>query len=172
MITVTHPECYISEKIVDVPTLVDKVNQYKKDNKKVGLCVGSFDLLHAGHMNHFRSAKKICDLLCVGVTSDIFVSERKKDGRPIFPDFIRAFMISQLVSVDYVIISNYKTASELIKLIKPTYYIKGPDYKNKFTPGIELERATVSQVGGEIRYTDDEKMSSTEIIGYIKNNIE
>ncbi len=44
-----------SKKIINIKDLVTKLS---KDNKKIGLCHGVFDLLHLGHINHFNEAKK------------------------------------------------------------------------------------------------------------------
>ena len=171
MIEPKDPQSFYSEKIKSEEEALEIVNNVKMQGKKVGLCVGVFDLLHAGHMLHFRSARNLCDFLVVGVTSDRFAKARKGDGRPIYQDYLRAFTISQLMWVDCVFISNYLLSNEAIKSLKPNYFIKGPDWKNKNTPDIELDRQIIKEIGGEILYTSDEKLSTTEIINYIKNEI-
>lgn len=137
-------------------------------NKSVGLCHGGFDLVHPGHVKHFESAKKLCDVLVVSITSDNFVSSRKGNGRPIYPEQLRAYMIASIEYVDYVVISDFKSGIEVIEKIRPYFYIKGEDYINKETPGIKAEREAIKKIGGSILYTKDPKMSATEIIDYIK----
>ncbi|HJN57210.1 MAG TPA: adenylyltransferase/cytidyltransferase family protein [Candidatus Woesearchaeota archaeon] len=159
---------YGSENILEEKELKEKLLELKSQNRKIGLCVGSFDLLHPGHMAHFRSAKKHCDVLIVGITSDKFSSQRKSEGRPIYDEKLRAFSVSQLKPVNYVFISNYLTANECIMLVKPDVYIKGPDYENKVDDEIDSERDSVKKAGGKIIYTKDEKLSTTEIIKYIQ----
>lgn len=158
---------YNSPSILTEEALIIVISNLKKSNKTIGLCVGAFDLLHPGHVAHFISAKKHCDVLVVGITSDKYISQRKK-GRPIFNEKMRAFFISQLKSVDYVFVSDYLTANEAISLIKPNFYIKGPDYGNKTDDEINSERDSVKKVGGKIVYTDDEKLSTTQIVEYIQ----
>ena len=158
---------YYSDNIFDESNLIKLISSLKEKNKIIGLCVGAFDLLHAGHIAHFVSAKKYCDVLIVGVTSDKFVSKRK-NGRPIFNEQLRAYSISQIKPVDYVFISDYLTANEAISLVKPDFYIKGPDYKNKDAEEINSERDSVKRVGGKIVYTSGEKLSTTEIIKHIR----
>jgi bifunctional ADP-heptose synthase (sugar kinase/adenylyltransferase) len=34
--------------------------------ERIGLCIGAYDLLHAEHMTHLRSAKTLCDFLLIG----------------------------------------------------------------------------------------------------------
>jgi len=159
---------YSSDNILEEQELKEKVRELKGQNKKIGLCVGSFDLLHPGHMAHFKSAKKHCDVLIVGITADKFSSQRKSEGRPIYDEKLRAFSVSQLKPVNYVFISNYLTANECIMLVKPDVYIKGPDYENKVDDEIDSERDSVKKAGGKIIYTKDEKLSTTEIIKYIQ----
>ena len=38
--------------------IIEKINQLKKSKKTIGLCHGVFDLLHYGHLQHFKVAKK------------------------------------------------------------------------------------------------------------------
>ena len=171
MIEIKNTTEYNSKKILSEKEVIDIVKNLKESGKKVGLCICGFDLLHPGHMSHLISAKSFCDFLVIGITADKFNSDRKGEGRPIFSEIIRAFAVSQLIPVDAVFISNYKGAVEPIKLIKPIFYIKGPDYINKQTPGIISEREAISSVQGEMRYTLDEKLSTTDIIKYIKEKI-
>lgn len=158
---------YVSENILTEKELLHKVLELKKEGKKIGLCSGSFDLLHPGHITHLISAKKNCDILIAGVARDRYTAAtRKNKGRPIFNHHLRAFAISQLKSVDYVVIEE--DSPKLIELIKPDVYIKGCDYK-----GIDIiEIPYLQKVGSKIIYTDDEKLSTTAIIQYIKEEME
>lgn len=160
---------YDAKNVLEEDRLLSKVYELKKKNKTIGLCVGAFDLLHPGHITHLISAKKFCDILIVGITSDKYMLKRKK-GRPIFNELVRAFFVSQLKPVDYAFISNYLTANESIHLIKPDFYIKGQDYENKKDEEINSERESIKRVGGKIAYTSDEKLSTTHLIEYIKKS--
>ena len=51
---------------------------------------GCFDLLHVGHLQLLREAKKFGDVLVVGLNSDSSVRGLKGDGRPIVPEPARA----------------------------------------------------------------------------------
>jgi len=162
---------FTSKKIESQKELVKTIRILKESGKRIGLCVGGYDLLHPGHMKHLESAKSLCDILMVGVTADKFVNKRKGKGRPVYNEKLRAYSVSQQEAVDYVFVSNHKRATDIIKLLKPNYYIKGPDFIKKNTPGINAEREEIKKVGGEMRYTSDEKLSTTEIIRYIKEEI-
>lgn len=163
---------FTSRKILSLTEARNLISELKENGKKVGLCHGGFDLLHPGHIKHFESAKKLCDVLFVSITSDEYISKRKHSGRPVFTDKLRAYAVATVEFVDYVIISDFKRAIEPIHLLKPSYYIKGPDFVHKTTPGITAERKSIKDVGGKIKYTIDSTLSTTNIIDYIKNNID
>jgi len=146
----------------------EKIEVFKKEGKKVGVCHGAFDLVHPGHVKHFESASKLCDILIISLTSDYYVSKRKGFNRPIYCQNLRAYMIASLRFVDFVTISNFKTGKKTIEYLKPNFYIKGPDYRNKETNGIKSERNAIQSVGGEMLYTNDEKFSTSKLIDKIK----
>lgn len=70
-------------KVVKVPQMLDLTETYKKDNKTIGLVVGSFDVCHLGHLNLFRFAKKHIDILIVGLDHDETIKQTKGSNRPI-----------------------------------------------------------------------------------------
>lgn len=163
---------FISPKILLFNEAISKIKELKSKEKKVGLCHGGFDLLHPGHVIHFESAKKLCDVLFVSVTSDRFVGSRKGTGRPVFPEQLRAYSIAVLEMVDYVVVTDFAKGVEVIEQLQPNYYIKGPDFIGKTTPGITAEREAIIRIGGEMKYTNDPKLSTTDIIDYVKNQLD
>ncbi len=171
MFPVKDISAYTSKKIVDINRATKLISDMKDCGKIVGLCHGGFDLLHPGHVKHLESAKKMCDFLFVSLTTDVFISERKGSGKPVYTDKIRAYMVAGLEVVDYAIIANYKTCVEMINFLKPSLYIKGPDIKNLDSLAINAERKMIKRIGGEIKYTNDEKLATAEIIDYIKKYV-
>src|SRR5436853_1544672 len=153
------------KKIVSLKELAAITATLKKQGKKVAQCHGCFDLLHIGHVKHFESAKKIADVLVVTVTPDRFVN--KGPGRPAFPENLRLESIAALEVVDYVALNEWPTAIETINLLKPDFYVKGPDYKRReddITQNITLEEDAVKAAGGELYITEDVTFSSSKII--------
>ncbi len=135
------------------------------DTFKIVHCHGVFDVLHAGHLEYLRSAKAHGDILVVTITSDRHVN--KGPGRPHFSDRVRAMMIAALEVVDFVSISDHATALPAINLIKPHFYVKGPDYRDKtkdVSGGIYEEESAVESHGGKLVFTDDEMFSSSELV--------
>ena len=160
-------------KILDLNTLVKKIEKEKKKKKKIVLCHGVFDLVHIGHIKHFQSAKKFGDILVVTITDDKYVN--KGPGRPIFNSKLRSEFISSLETVDYVAISHNETASDVIESIKPNIFCKGREYKkhgNDVTKNIKKELITLKLNNGVIKYTNDIVHSSSNLINnhFISNN--
>ena len=154
----------IKSKIYSIDTISAKFAKNKR-KKKIVLCHGVFDLLHLGHIKYFQKAKTFGDVLIVTITPDEFV--RRGPGRPVFIAEQRAEAIAALKVVDYVAINKWPTAIKTIELIKPDFYVKGPDYKdhnNDVTGNIKLEEDAVNNFGGELRYTSDITFSSTQLI--------
>ncbi len=133
--------------------------------KKIVLCHGVFDLVHLGHIKHFKSAKKFGDFLIVSITTNKFIN--KGPGRPIFDQNQRLEYLKELKIIDEVIISNKESAEDVIKIVKPDFYVKGPDYKinsKDKTQNIKKEKTLVERYGGKIKYTADLTFSSSNII--------
>lgn len=152
-------------KIKSLRELVLILEDARKHGQRVVLCHGVFDLLHPGHILHFKEARKQGDLLVVTVTPDRFV--RKGPGRPVFNQRLRLESIAALETVDYAALNEWPTAVETIQRLQPHVYVKGSDYANPaddVTGRITDERAAVEAVGGRLLFTDGEVFSSSHIL--------
>ncbi len=98
-------------------------------NKKIVFTNGCFDILHRGHVTYLSEAKKLGDLLIVGLNSDESVKRLKGPQRPINNENDRMFVLSQLKSVDFVEIFTEETPLNLILKISPQVLVKGGDWK-------------------------------------------
>lgn len=160
----------MKEKIKKFGDLKFLFSELKLEGKKIVHCHGVFDLLHVGHIKHFNEAKSFGDILVVSVTPDKYV--QKGPGRPAFPTSLRLEALSELESVDFVVANEWPSAEEIIKIIKPDIYCKGPDYKNHsddLTGKIEAEEEAVISIGGKILYTDDITFSSSSLLNKYGN---
>ena len=134
-------------------------------HKKIVMCHGVFDLLHLGHILHFEEAKKMGDILIVSVTSDEYV--KKGYGRPHFKISERIKSLTSLSFVDYVIESNFPTAEQNIKKIKPDIYCKGSEYSKSYrdvSKNIIREKKLIKKINAEIRFTSGKTFSSSNLI--------
>ncbi|HOJ76531.1 MAG TPA: adenylyltransferase/cytidyltransferase family protein [Bacillota bacterium] len=119
----------IDEQIITPGQLHIFAQQWHRQNLKIVLTNGCFDIFHAGHLKTFIEAKKYGDILIVGINSDESVRVLKGETRPIISEHDRSLMIAALKPVDYVTIFNEANACNLIEIIKPHIYVKGGDYK-------------------------------------------
>src|SRR3972149_444954 len=150
-------------KIVQLEELRNISVKLKAEGKKIVHCHGVFDLLHPGHIKHFESAKKLGDILIVTITEDKYVN--KGPDRPIFNEILRAETLSAIQIINFVAINNSPLANNAIEVIKPNFYVKGPDYKKEkddITGGITQERKMVEQYGGKLVIKEDIQIRSTK----------
>ncbi len=162
---------YSSNKILNYEKLAKKIEYLKDKGKTIGLCTGSFDLLHPGHITHLEAAKKNCDILVVCVASDGFNHKKtKKRGRPLFSKKVRAYSVANLSSVDYVVYND--DTKEIIQLIKPNFLIKGSDYIENTNSDLEEQKTLIKELNGKFLNTIQEKLATSEIIKYIKREVE
>ncbi|MDA8169484.1 MAG: D-glycero-beta-D-manno-heptose 1-phosphate adenylyltransferase [Nitrospiraceae bacterium] len=133
----------------------------EQGRKKIVFTNGCFDLIHAGHVRYLREAKKLGDVLIVGLNSDSSVS-RIKPGRPVNAEKERAEVLAALGMVDYVVIFGEDTPYALIKAIRPDVLVKGGDWKKEDIVGSDIAAETYS-----LPYSKG--FSTTEIIGRIQS---
>ena len=125
------------------------------------LAHGSFDVYHAGHVDHFIEARSYGDRLVVSVSPDHVIAARKP-GRPICSLRERIALIRGCVFVDEVWVCGSADGSAAIYHWCPAFFVKGRDYTME---SLSLgEREACSAVGAQIVFTQSEKRSSTEII--------
>jgi|TARA_B110000967_G_scaffold170326_1_gene180230 D-beta-D-heptose 7-phosphate kinase/D-beta-D-heptose 1-phosphate adenosyltransferase len=108
---------------------------YESSNKKIIMTNGCFDILHAGHTYILEESKKLGDILIVALNSDLSVKKIKSKDRPIVSELDRAYVLSCLSSVDYIILFDNESPEEIICEILPDILIKGSDYKGKKVAG-------------------------------------
>ena len=152
-------------KILQIGELGKLSKKLKKENKKIVLCHGVFDLVHLGHVNYFKSSKEYGDILVVSVTKGKFVN--KGINRPYNTDGDRVEYLTSLNLIDYVVLNDKPTSVNIIKVLKPNIYAKGPDYKNikkDITGEIKNEIKAVKSIKGKVIFTDDRSLSSSKIL--------
>ncbi len=101
----------------------------RNKNKKIVFTNGCFDILHKGHVTYLAEARKLGDVLLIGVNSDASVKRLKGPERPINNEQDRAYVLSQLKSVDFTEIFTEDTPLNLILKVKPHVLVKGGDWK-------------------------------------------
>ncbi|OGQ44891.1 MAG: hypothetical protein A3H42_06305 [Deltaproteobacteria bacterium RIFCSPLOWO2_02_FULL_46_8] len=155
----------MENKIKTFETFAPLREQLKREGKKLVHCHGLFDLVHPGHILHFKAAKKLGDVLVVTITPDQYA--RKGPGRPVFNERLRLETLSSIQYIDCVILNHWPTAIEAIHNIKPELYVKGQDYQESqkdLTGNIALEVEAVRKHGGDVIFTQEEMFSSSNLL--------
>lgn len=155
----------MSDKIKNLKEIKEILEKDKQSGKKIVQCHGVFDLLHPGHIRHFKEAKSKGDTLVVTVTPDRYVN--KGPGRPAFNQNLRLESLASLAFIDYVVLNDSADATKVIKHIKPDIYVKGKEYQKSekdLTGKIEQEKKAVENHGGKIYFTDDIVFSSSSLL--------
>lgn len=153
-------------KIINQNEVEAVVKELKNKNQSIVLTNGCFDILHIGHAEYLKEAKKLGDKLFIGVNSDTSVKKLKGESRPINNEIDRAKLLGYLEFVDYLVIFEEKTADNLIDLVKPDIYVKGGDYTKESLP----EYPTIEKNNAQVAFINFvEGYSTTKIIEKSKN---
>jgi cytidyltransferase-like protein len=112
--------------------------------KSIVLITGGFDPLHSGHIAYFKAAKKLGDILVVGVNSDAWLTRKK--GSPFMPFRERAEIVRNIVGVDFVIDFNDhdNSAKHAITMVRQSYptdkiiFANGGDRTNNNIPEMDI----------------------------------
>jgi len=118
----------VNRKIFDLEQLTGWVAAQRTDGCKIGFTCGSFDILHAGHVDYLTRAREHCDRLIVAVNSDNSIRNYKSPLRPVNKEEHRAAVVAALQAVDAVIVMQESRPAALLEILKPDIYIKGGDY--------------------------------------------
>lgn len=118
----------------------------RAEGNKIVFTNGCFDILHLGHVRYLREAKKLGDILIVGVNTDASVSALKGPERPYVSELERAEILASLECVDFVVLFSELRPDNLLKAISPQIHVKGGDYKASELP----EKKLVEALGGQV----------------------
>jgi cytidyltransferase-like protein len=121
---------------------------------KIVLVSGGFDPVHSGHIAYFKEARRLGDMLIVGVNSDAWLARKK--GRSFMPVTERVAIVENLKPVDGVILfdDNDGSAIEAIKNVRMLYpdadivFANGGDRTDKNIPEMLLQDPQVEFVFG------------------------
>jgi rfaE bifunctional protein nucleotidyltransferase chain/domain len=115
-------------RVVNLEELVSIRQTFRSTGKRVVFTNGCFDILHRGHVEFLNKAKGFGDILVVGLNSNASARRIKGKNRPIVSEEDRAFIVANLVAVDYVSIFQEETPLRMITAIVPDVLVKGADW--------------------------------------------
>ena len=134
-------------RLVSLETMVRERRALARRGKRVVFTNGTFDIIHRGHVEYLAAARRLGDVLVVGLNTDASIRRIKGKLRPINPGADRAAVLAALGSVDYVVFFGQDTPAKLIARLLPDVLVKGADWKPEASVGADTVRAH----GGRVR---------------------
>jgi D-beta-D-heptose 7-phosphate kinase/D-beta-D-heptose 1-phosphate adenosyltransferase len=141
---------------------------------KTILVTGVFDILHREHIRLLNEAKKIGDILIVGVESDVRVKKIKGLDRPINNQKQRVENLHKIGLADdiFVLPEKFSTPEDhrlLLQMVRPDILAV-----SAHTAFLEEKRKLMAEIGGEVRVVlpHNPNVSTTKELIKLKNNTE
>ncbi len=125
-----------------------------KKQKKKAYIGGTFDLMHHGHIELFRRAKELADIVVVSLNTDEF-NEEYKGRKPIMSLEERIKVVSSCKYVDIVDVNEGGQDSKpAILRHKPDYILHGQDWVegHVFLKQLSIDNAFLKKHNIEILY--------------------
>ena len=156
-----------AEALVTIDELLALRETWRTTGRTVVWTNGVFDVLHVGHLLSLEHARRLGDVLVVGLNDDETVTKLKGPGRPIFPLEERAALVAALRPVDYVVAFEEATPERVLARLRPDVHCKGADYAPPDGKPIP-EQELVESYGGRVEFLPlVEQRSTTDIAARI-----
>lgn len=137
----------MNPKIVTRERLLRLRAGFRRRGLRVVFTNGTFDVLHRGHVEYLAAARRLGDILIVGLNTDASIRRIKGPRRPVNPGADRAAVLAALEPVDYVVFFGATTPERLIRGLLPDVLVKGADW----SPDAIVGAAAVRSAGGAVR---------------------
>jgi D-glycero-beta-D-manno-heptose 1-phosphate adenylyltransferase len=161
---VSHSQKNNLDKCIAPEHLRACVDALKRKKKTIATLNGSFDLMHAGHLEILSRAAEQADSLIVALNTDASI-KKYKGKEPIIPLEGRLQLMAALHMVDYVTWFDETDPRQILEIIKPDVHVNGSEYGENC-----IEAEIVKKNGGRIHIVAlIPGLSTSEIIKKIKN---
>ena len=142
------PQTYseaMGSKVILPEQIEQKVAQIRQGGKTIATLNGSFDLMHAGHLEMIYQARQQADVLILALNTDRSIQQYKSRLRPIIPLEYRLQMVAALEWVDYVTWFEETDPRHILSKIRPNVHVNGAEYGENC-----VEAEVVKGCGGRI----------------------
>ena len=160
-------------KVLEYENAMAKIRESRERGLRVILAQGIFDIVHMGHIEYFREARRSGDLLFVGIENDNSVRMNKGEKRPFNNLADRLELLSELETVDYAFGFNDEPIySDSFDMHIRRYKDLNPNFiaVSSWDPNLDLKRRQAEEAGVGIVLVDYGKRNSStrllEFIGY------
>ena len=153
-------------KLLPLPALRRRLAGLRRAGRRIVFTNGVFDLLHPGHVRYLRAARRLGDVLVVGLNSDRSVRRLDKGpNRPLVRQRDRAEVLAALEMVDFVTVFDQDTPYQLIRALQPDVLVKGGDWTIDRIVGADLVLAR----GGLVKSLPFAKgYSTTQLVSRVR----
>jgi len=128
------------------PTAIEElIASLRLEKKSIVTLNGSFDLLHAGHLQILFEASQVGQALIVALNTDESIKRYKSPQRPFIPLQYRLELIAALSFVSFVTWFDETDPCCLLAKIKPDVHVNGAEYGENC-----IEAEVVKANGGRI----------------------
>lgn len=147
-------------KVIYPESLAETIAKIREQSKTIATLNGSFDLMHAGHLQIIYEASQVADVLVVALNTDASIKAYKSSDRPIIPLEYRLQMMAALEFVDYVTWFDETDPCRILEEIKPDVHVNGAEYGQNC-----IEAPVVKAHGGTIHVVNlVPGLSTTQIL--------
>ena len=150
----------MTDKLVTLQELTALLEQSRVHGQKIVFTNGCFDLLHVGHVRSLQAARRLGDILIVGLNSDDSVRQLKGPHRPVVPQDQRGEVLAALTCVDHVVIFSEPDPLRVITAVRPDILVKSSDWD----PQEVIGRDVVVARGGSVVSTPEVAGISTTLL--------
>jgi len=152
-------------KFIPPEDLESKVLQLRSEGKTIATLNGSFDLIHAGHLQMIHEASQQADCLILALNTDASIKKYKSQSRPLMSLEHRLQMAAALQFVDFVTSFDETDPREFLKRVKPDVHVNGSEYGEEC-----IEAEVVREYGGKLYIAPlVPGLSTTKLIEKIKS---
>lgn len=140
-------------KVVSQEEILRQRPEWEVSGKRVVFVLGSFDLLHPGHIRLLEQACSYGDIVTIGVLADetvarITAASHPSIERPITPVSERAEVLAALEAVEYVAKIDGRGLADFLRRFRPDVIVDGAEPSSAASPltaaakaaGIEVTR--------------------------------
>lgn len=136
---------FCEKKIIQPSLIEERILSIRSQGKSIATLNGSFDLLHAGHLEIIYEASQQADILLMALNSDHSIKRYKGAQRPFVPLNYRLQLLSALSFVDFVTWFDELDPRALLEKIQPSVHVNGAEYGENC-----IEADVVRKHGGKI----------------------